>query len=91
MAPSPTAEATRLADPRRTVQSGTVGHLIAHLPPGIRPAAETVAATVFTSGLNRIMLVAAIIALASGVIALATIRCKHFAGSSQVAAQAANT
>jgi hypothetical protein len=56
-----------------------VGKLIAHLPPGARPAAEAVARTAFTSGLNRILLIAAIIALASGAIALATIRRKDLA------------
>jgi EmrB/QacA subfamily drug resistance transporter len=65
------------------VQSGTLGHLLAHLPPGARPAAETVAKTAFTSGLNRILLVAAIIALASGAIALATIRPRDFARQDQ--------
>ncbi len=37
------------------------------------------ASTAFTSGLNRILLVAAIIALASGATALATIRREDFA------------
>jgi EmrB/QacA subfamily drug resistance transporter len=63
------------------VQSGTVGKLIAQLPAGARPAAESVARTAFTAGLNRILLVAAIIALSAGAIALATIRRKDLAAS----------
>jgi hypothetical protein len=35
------------------VQSGTVGKLIAQLPAGARPAAESVARTAFTAGLNQ--------------------------------------
>jgi hypothetical protein len=42
----------------------------------------------FTSGLNGILLVAAIIALASGVVSLASIRTRDFAHQ-QVAAQPA--
>jgi hypothetical protein len=39
----------------------------------------TITRAAFTTGLDRILLVAAIVALASGVIALATIRSKDFA------------
>ena len=42
---------------------------------------ETITRTAFTTGLNRILLVAAIIALVSGVISLAAIRGKDFAAS----------
>jgi hypothetical protein len=42
---------------------------------------EQIAATAFTSGLNLIFLVAAIIAIASGVVALAAIRGRDFAAA----------
>ena len=42
--------------------------------------------TAFTSGLNRILLVAAVIALVSAVIAFATIRSKDFAQQQRTAA-----
>ena len=43
-----------------------------------RPAVRAAARSAFTAGLNRILLVAAWIALVSGVIALATIGPKDF-------------
>ena len=61
------------------VQSGQIGQVIAKLP---APAGRTVGLitrAAFTNGLNHILLVAAIIALVSGVVALATIRSKDFA------------
>ena len=61
------------------IQSGGVGSILAHLPPATRQAAEQLARAAFASGLNSILLVAAIIALAGGVIALAVIRPKDFA------------
>jgi EmrB/QacA subfamily drug resistance transporter len=61
------------------VQSGEVSVLIAKLPASARHAVEVVTKTAFTTGLNRILLVAAIIALASGVLSLALIRGKDFA------------
>ena len=51
----------------------------AHLAPAARSAVEQVARAAFASGLNYIMLVAAIIALAGGVVALAAIRRRDFA------------
>ena len=53
--------------------------MIAKLPAPRRPAVGTITRTAFTTGLNHILLVAAIIALASGVISLAAIRSKDFA------------
>jgi EmrB/QacA subfamily drug resistance transporter len=61
------------------IQSGGVGSVLAKLPPAARPAVEQIARAAFASGLNAILLVAAIIALAGGVVALAVIRRKDFA------------
>jgi EmrB/QacA subfamily drug resistance transporter len=61
------------------IQSGGLGSVLRQLPPAARPAAEHLAAAAFTSGLNAILLVAAIIALAGGVVGLAAIRSRDFA------------
>ena len=61
------------------VQSGEIGSVIAKLPPTARQGVGLVTRAAFTTGLNRILLVAAIIALVSGVVALASIRSKDFA------------
>jgi hypothetical protein len=61
------------------VQSGEIGSVIAKLPAPARQAVGTITRTAFTTGLNRILLVAAIIALVSGVVSLAAIRGKDFA------------
>jgi hypothetical protein len=61
------------------VQSGQIGNVIARLPAPARQAAGTITRAAFTTGLDRILLVAAIIALASGVVSLAAIRSKDFA------------
>jgi EmrB/QacA subfamily drug resistance transporter len=61
------------------VQSGEIGSVIAKLPAHARQAVGTITRTAFTTGLNRILLVAAIIALVSGVVSLAAIRGKDFA------------
>jgi predicted MFS family arabinose efflux permease len=61
------------------VQSGQVGKLIGELPGPARQAVALITRGAFTTGLNRILLVAAIIALASGVVALAAIRTRDFA------------
>ena len=61
------------------VQSGEIGPVIAKLPGPARQAVGTITRTAFTTGLNRILLVAAIIALVSGVVSLAAIRGKDFA------------
>src|ERR1017187_3866932 len=63
------------------VHSRPIGPGIGRLPGAARQAVETITRTAFTTGLNRILLVAAIIALASGVISLAAIRGKDFAAS----------
>ena len=61
------------------VQSGSIGDLLHRLPPTARGEVEHLTRTAFTDGLNRILLVAAIIALAAAVIAFVTIRRKDFA------------
>ena len=61
------------------VQSGQIGTVIARLPGHARQAIAVITRAAFTTGLNRILLVAAIIALVSGVISLAAIRSKDFA------------
>jgi EmrB/QacA subfamily drug resistance transporter len=61
------------------VQSGQAHQLIAQLPPGVQRAAGELTKGAFTAGLDQILLVGAIIALASGVIALAAIRSRDFA------------
>ena len=61
------------------VQSGEVGQLIAKLPPQARQATAQITRGAFASGLDRILLVAAIIAPASGVLSFLLIRGKDFA------------
>ncbi|QIQ01934.1 MFS transporter [Streptomyces liangshanensis] len=61
------------------VQSGTVSQTVDTLPPAVRGPVENLAAAAFTSGLNELLLVGGIIALASGVVAFFTIRTKDFA------------
>ena len=60
------------------VQSGQIGTVIARLPAPARQVAGTITRGAFTTGLNRILLVAAIIALVSGLVSLAAIRGKDF-------------
>jgi EmrB/QacA subfamily drug resistance transporter len=61
------------------VQSGEIGQVIAKLPEHSRQAVAMITRGAFTTGLNLILLVAAVIALVSGVVALAAIRGKDFA------------
>jgi EmrB/QacA subfamily drug resistance transporter len=61
------------------VQSGQIGQVITKLPAPARPTVGLITRAAFTNGLNHILLVAAIIALVSGVVALAAIRGKDFA------------
>jgi hypothetical protein len=61
------------------VQSGKVGTLIQALPVQARQTVATITRTAFTTGLNQILLVAAVIAFAAGVVSLAAIRGKDFA------------
>jgi EmrB/QacA subfamily drug resistance transporter len=61
------------------VQSGEIGNVIGRLPEHARLTAGMITRTAFTAGLNRILLLAAIIALLSGMISLAAIRGRDFA------------
>ncbi len=61
------------------VQSGEIGHVIAKLPAPLRPKVGEITRAAFTTGLNHILLVAAIIALVSAVVSLVAIRTKDFA------------
>ncbi len=61
------------------VQSGQIGQVIAKLPLSARQSVGVITRTAFTTGLNLILLVAAIIALVSGVVSLAAIRSRDFA------------
>jgi EmrB/QacA subfamily drug resistance transporter len=65
------------------VQSGEIGQVIGQLPAHARQAVETITRASFTTGLDRILLVAAVIALAAGVISLAAIRSRDFARSNE--------
>jgi hypothetical protein len=53
--------------------------VIARLPEHARLAVGTITRAAFTTGLNRILLGAAVIALVSGVVSLAAIRGRDFA------------
>ena len=60
------------------VQSGQVTPVLAKLPVKTRAQVGLITKTAFTLGLDRILLVAAIIALTSAVVAFTTIRSKDF-------------
>ena len=61
------------------VQSGQIGQLIAKLPPQARQTVGVITRGAFATGLNSILLVAAIIAFVAGVVSLLAIRSKDFA------------
>ena len=71
--------ASRGAQIAGAVQSGQIGSVIARLPAQIRPAVGLITRASFTSGLNEILVVAAVIALVSGVVSLVAIRSRDFA------------
>jgi EmrB/QacA subfamily drug resistance transporter len=60
------------------IQGGQSGEAISHLPPALRGPAELVTRTAFTTALDRILLVGAVLALAAAVICFLTIRSKDF-------------
>lgn len=62
-----------------SIESGEIGHVLSRLSSRDRHLVEYVTKAAFTSGLNRIVLVAAIIALVSAVVTFLTIRTKDFA------------
>ena len=53
--------------------------MIGQLPAPARPAVGVITRTAFTTGLNHILLVAAIIALVAAVVSLVAIRTRDFA------------
>ncbi len=61
------------------IQSGQAEQAISKLPPAARGPAELVTRAAFTTALDRILLVGAILALAAAVICFSTIRSKDFA------------
>jgi EmrB/QacA subfamily drug resistance transporter len=63
----------------KAVQSGTVKQTIGQLPAHAREAVGVITKAAFTTGLDRILLIAAIIAFVSGILSLALIRSKDFA------------
>ncbi|WP_375489971.1 MFS transporter [uncultured Jatrophihabitans sp.] len=63
----------------KAVTGGAVRQAVQSSPAATRPKIEHITTSAFTTGLNFILLVAAILVLASGVVALATIRQKDFA------------
>jgi len=62
--------------------------VIARLPGHARLAAGTITRAAFISGLNRILLVAAVIALVSGMVSLAALRGRDFAQQQRPARRA---
>jgi EmrB/QacA subfamily drug resistance transporter len=60
------------------LKSGQIEHALQSLPPNLRAPVGEAAKGAFTSGLNLILLVAALIAFVCGVLAFATIRTKDF-------------
>ena len=70
------------------VQSGEIRNVIARLPEHARLAVGTITRAAFTTGLNRILLVAAVIALVSGAVSLAAIRGRDFAQQQRPARRA---
>jgi hypothetical protein len=62
--------------------------VIARLPEHARLAAGTITRAAFTTGLNRILLGAAVIALVSGMVSLAAIRGRDFAQQQRPARRA---
>jgi len=65
------------------VQSGQIGQLIGKLPARAMQAVAMITRAAFTTGLNDILLVAAIIALVSAAVSLTAIRSKDFASQQQ--------
>jgi EmrB/QacA subfamily drug resistance transporter len=71
------------------IQSGSIGSVLGRLPAHARAAAAHLTRAAFTSGLNQIILVAAIVAIVAGVISFLTIRTKDFARSQPATSPAA--
>ena len=62
------------------VQGGDSQHAVASVPAGSRPLVQQLIRGAFTAGLDRILLVAAIIALVACVVAFATLRSRGLRG-----------
>ncbi len=60
------------------IQSGAASRVIGTAPPQARAAIVELTTNAFTTGLNQILLVAAVVALVSGVVSLLSIRSKDF-------------
>jgi EmrB/QacA subfamily drug resistance transporter len=71
-------ESGRAGQVASAIQGGQIGSYLRQLPPSARNVVGYVTRSAFTSGLDEILLVAAVIAFASGVIAFATIRRRDF-------------
>lgn len=71
-----------------SLRSGQVGQVIDALPAPLRGPVGVAARGAFTDGLDRILLVAAVIAFVCGVVALASIRSKDFAHHGQTEGRA---
>jgi EmrB/QacA subfamily drug resistance transporter len=61
------------------VQTGQIGRVIGQLPASDRQTVGFITRSAFTTGLNRILLVGAVIALVAGLISLVAIRARDFA------------
>jgi predicted MFS family arabinose efflux permease len=61
------------------IQSGEIGRVLTRLPPAAAQRVGLITKAAFTTGLDSILLVAAVIALVGAVISLAAIRSKDFA------------
>jgi EmrB/QacA subfamily drug resistance transporter len=62
------------------IQSGEIGQFIGRLPASARRSVAVITRSAFTSGLDRILLIAAILALVAGLVCLAAIRTRDFVG-----------
>jgi len=60
------------------LQSGEVARVLGSLPASLRGTAAGISKASFTSGLNHILLIAGVVALVSGALALALIRTRDF-------------
>ncbi|MGN6605494.1 MAG: MFS transporter [Jatrophihabitans sp.] len=60
------------------VKSGAVGQVLGQVPASARSAVQHIAATAFTDGLNRVLLIGAIVVIVCGVLAFALIRQRDF-------------
>ncbi len=81
--PSLSGSGSRIAS---AVQSGGASQLLRSAPVAVRAQLREITVSAFTTGLNFILLVAAIIALVAGVVAFMTIRQKDFVYQQQPAA-----